>query len=230
MKILTYLFKGQIGFIARIDNEKLKGVKPIEECYDMGFYPIEVAEKYNITYKDCLAEYEDSYNFIENYKFNNDEKEIVNEEVVNVENEQRLIYCFVNKKYYEADLYKRMMLTETHKYYSWQSALTKTLKHAHCEIATIKRIIEDRILYIDCDGEEYNKKEKEIIEEEYNNAKEDINKFWEKETNEYKQYYTSYADKYAYIDEGKMTFDKVWEIIEDKIIDDYNYDKIKQHV
>ena len=35
MKILTYLFKGQIGFIARIDNEKLKGIKAIEECYDI---------------------------------------------------------------------------------------------------------------------------------------------------------------------------------------------------
>ena len=94
-----YIFNEVKGVIADMNNEKFAGIKPIATNGNFGFYPLSSIEGKDITDKDCALEYYDSY---EPTPVNIHE-EIVSEEVVNIENDQRLIDCFVCK-----DLYSRI--------------------------------------------------------------------------------------------------------------------------
>lgn len=100
-----YIFNGVKGVIADMDNEKFAGINPVATNGNFGFYSLASLEGKDITDKDCALEYYDSY---ERKHPVNIHEEIVSEQVVNVENDQCLIDCFVNKELYEQDLNDRM--------------------------------------------------------------------------------------------------------------------------
>lgn len=55
----------------------------------------------------------------------NGETEIVETEVVNPQNEQRIIVEWVSQSYAESDEYERMLCVDTDSYYDWTSERTK---------------------------------------------------------------------------------------------------------
>ena len=139
-----YIFNGVKGVIADTDNEKFAGIKPVATNGNYGFYSLASLEGKDITDKDCALEYYDSY---EPTPVNIHE-EIVSEEVVNIENRQCLIDCFVNKDLYEDDLYERMMCTETDDTYDWTSELTRLKDYAQYlrgrNLQNVKEMVENR--------------------------------------------------------------------------------------
>lgn len=122
-----YILNEIKGVIADINNEKFAGIKPVATNCEYGFYSLSSLEGKDITDKDCTLEYFDTY---EPTPINIHE-EIVSGQVVNIENDQRLIDCFVNKDLYEQDLYDRMLRTETDQYYDWTSELTRVKDYAY---------------------------------------------------------------------------------------------------
>lgn len=122
-----YILNGIKGVIADVNNEKFAGIKPVATKCEYGFYSLSSLEGKDIADKDCALEYFDTY---EPTPVNIHE-EIVSGQVVNIENDQRLIDCFVNKDLYEQDLYDRMLRTETDQYYDWTSELTSVKDYAY---------------------------------------------------------------------------------------------------
>lgn len=122
-----YILNGIKGVIADMNNEKFAGIKPVATNCKYGFYSLSSLDCKDITDKDCALEYFDTY---EPTPVNIHE-EIVSGQVVNIENDQRLIDCFVNKDLYEQDLYDRMLRTETDQYYDWTSELTRVKDYAY---------------------------------------------------------------------------------------------------
>lgn len=121
-----YIFNGVKGVIADMDNEKFAGIKPVATNGNFGFYSLASIEGKDITDNDCALEYYDTYE----PRPVSIHEEIVSEEVVNIENDQRLIDCFVSKDLYKQDLYERMLCTETDRYYDWTSELTRVKHYA----------------------------------------------------------------------------------------------------
>ena len=116
-----YVMDGKEGILSYIDNPKLSGIEPTENDGSIGFYPFDtIPEGTEITAEDVLLELSDRQAGEAHSGFS-----IVYEEIVNPENNQRLIYEFVDKDWYEDDLYERMLCTETSKYYDWTSDRTK---------------------------------------------------------------------------------------------------------
>lgn len=138
-----YIFNGVKGVIADMDNEKFAGVKPVARDGMVGFYALTDIEDKEITDNDCLLEYYDSYN-----KKNpvNIHEELVINQVVNVENKQRLYCGFINKTLFENDLYERMMCTVTDDTHEWISAVTTLiyLAQSNSNRADVKELVEAR--------------------------------------------------------------------------------------
>ena len=139
-----YIFNEVKGVIADMDNEKFAGIKPVATNGNFGFYQLSSIEGKDITDNDCALEYYDSY---EPTPVNIHE-EIVSQQVVNIENSQRLIDCFVNKDLYEEDLYERMMCTVTDDTYDWTSELTRLKDYAQYlrdrNLQNVKEMVENR--------------------------------------------------------------------------------------
>lgn len=116
-----YVMDGKEGILADINNPKLAGIEPIEDDGSIGFYAFaDIPEGTEITAEDVLLELSDRQAGEAHSGF-----AIVYEEIVNPENEQRLIYEFVDKDWYEDSLFERMLCTETSKYYDWTSDRTR---------------------------------------------------------------------------------------------------------
>lgn len=116
-----YVMDGKEGILSFIDNPKLAGIKPYKDDGSIGFYPFyTIPEGTEITSEDVLLELSDRQAGEAHSGFS-----IVYEEIVNPENNQRLIYEFVDKDWYEDDLFERMLCTETSQYYDWTSDRTK---------------------------------------------------------------------------------------------------------
>lgn len=122
-----YIFNGVKGVLADMNNEKFAGIKPEATNGECGFYSLSSIEGKGITDNDCVLEYYDSY---EPTPVNIHE-EIVSEQVVDIDNHQCLIDCFVSKELYEQDLYERMLRMETDSYYDWTSELTRVKDYAY---------------------------------------------------------------------------------------------------
>lgn len=116
-----YVMYGKEGILADINNPKLADIEPIENDGSIGFYAFtDIPEGTEITKDDVLFELSDRQAEEAHSGF-----AIVYEEIVNPENEQCLIYEFVDKDYYEDDLFTRMLCTETNEYYDWTSDRTR---------------------------------------------------------------------------------------------------------
>lgn len=116
-----YVMDGKEGILADINNPKLAGIEPYEDDGSIGFYPFDtIPEGTEITAEDVLLELSDRQAGEAHSGF-----AIVYKEIVNPENEQSLIYEFVDKDWYEDDLFERMLCTETSKYYDWTSDRTR---------------------------------------------------------------------------------------------------------
>ena len=139
-----YIFNGVKGVIADMDNEKFAGVKPVATNGNFGFYSLASLEGKDITDNDCALEYYDTYE----PRPVSIHEEIVSQQVVNIENSQRLIDCFVNKDLYEEDLYERMMCTVTDDTYDWTSELTRLKDYAQYlrdrNLKNVKEMVENR--------------------------------------------------------------------------------------
>ena len=184
-----YIFKGIKGILANLDNPKLQGIPPVynDDCH--GFYPLDALEGRDIEPSDCCLEYYSIYSRDDS----NVNTEIVCELVVNVENVQRLIQTFVDKKMYEQNLYDREMKTETDKYYGWRSELTKYIDYA---LVAWKR---EREALLSCGEDE-------------DQALDIIKNEMEEKWNEVSAPYA------AFNHEGDaQTFDNVWSIISERV-------------
>ena len=116
-----YVMDGKEGILSFIDNPKLAGIEPIKDDGSIGFYAFaDIPEGTEITSEDVLLELSDRQAGEAHSGFS-----IVYKEIVNPENEQCLIYEFVDKDWYEDDLFERMLCTETSQYYDWTSDRTK---------------------------------------------------------------------------------------------------------
>lgn len=170
-----YIFNGVKGVIADMDNEKFAGIKPVARDGMVGFYALTDIEDKEITDNDCLLEYYDSY---EKKNPVNIHEELVINQVVNVENKQRLYCGFINKTLFENDLYERMMCTVTDDTYEWISAVTTLifLAQSNSNRSDVKELVEAR---------------------------------WQALCDSYSVLDTQYVEK--------MTFEDVWEIIEQNL-------------
>lgn len=184
-----YIFKGIKGILADLDNPKLQGITPVHEDDNHGFYPLDALEGRDIETSDCCLEYYGAYRCDDS----NVNTEIVCEPVVNVENSQKLIVTFVDKKMYEQDWYDREMKTETDRYYQWHSELT---------------------VYIDYVLDAW-KSERErlwLCDEDEDHALDNIKNEMEEKWNEVS---APYAALNHYDD--AQTFDNVWSMITERV-------------
>ena len=116
--VVWYVLGDVEGVIAWRDSEKFRSLKPVDECCDMGFFALADID-FTLEPSDVCCEYAASYGAATAKG-----SEIVNEMVMNIEYEQNLIYQFVDKEYYENDLYERELLRYTDSYDEWKSERT----------------------------------------------------------------------------------------------------------
>lgn len=160
-QIYTYIYDGKKVFLSY--EEEIDGKKPYAELGGMYAYSIE-------DYNGCKTEltYDDSYGCYSG------EVNIVYEEVVNIENEQKINCDVVTEDWYNRDIAERMLDIETTRYYDWTSKYTNFKNDLYDEA-----------------------KNGEIL------SKEEIEKRWVEICNEYKlgsQYIDNYRKILDYLD------------------------------
>lgn len=124
----VYLFQGKQVVIVDLDTLP-EGLPTLETSNVYALVLVEEAEKagiteYFLTYDDCYSEY-------------SGEIPIVLESVVNIENEQKLMYEFVTEPYFKDDLLQRELFTSTTRFHDWTSERTMFIE-SHTESDSTK--------------------------------------------------------------------------------------------
>lgn len=124
----VYLFQGKQVVIVDLDTLP-EGLPTLETSNVYALVLVEEAEKagiteYFLTYDDCYSEY-------------SGEIPIVLESVVNIENEQKLMYEFVTEPYFKDDLLQRELFTHTTRFHEWTSERTRFIE-SHVESQSSK--------------------------------------------------------------------------------------------
>lgn len=124
----VYLFQGKQVVIVDLDTLP-EGLTTLETSNVYALVLVEEAEKagiteYFLTYDDCYSEY-------------SGEIPIVLESVVNIENEQKLMYEFVTEPYFKDDLIQRELFTSTTRFHDWTSERTRFID-SHAESDSTK--------------------------------------------------------------------------------------------
>lgn len=116
-----YIYRGKVGVIHL--NE---------------FITEEQAEILGLTANDCDLTYDDSY---DRY---GDNADIIQESVVNIENEQKLMCdVWVSENWFANDYIERMYLVLTDRYYDWTSHITECLDEIQEESKNIEDALSD---------------------------------------------------------------------------------------
>ena len=132
-----YTYKGEEVVIVgqhvdySFEIEKFNGIEPLETSDNAAILRISDIENagIEITPDDVQCTLNDAYN-----KWN-EPVEIICEQVVNPENEQKLTpFVFVSKDYYQQDLIERQLLTDTTKYHDWTSERTDFVHKTRDEV------------------------------------------------------------------------------------------------
>lgn len=118
--LVFYVYDDVEVVLANLDNSKFENVKCLADDGNLGAFPIKDID-FELTKQDIRQEYSASY-CCDCDDFG---AEIVLADVMNVENEQKLVYTFVDKEYAEDDQYQRELMTQTNGYYDWESERTK---------------------------------------------------------------------------------------------------------
>lgn len=132
-----YTYKGEEVVIVgqHVDNsfeiEKFNGIEPLETSDNAAILRISDIENagIEITPDDVQNTLDDAYSGW------NEPVEIICEEVVNPENEQKLTpFVFVSKNYHKQDLIERQLLTDTTEYHDWTSERTSFVHKTRDEV------------------------------------------------------------------------------------------------
>ena len=126
-----YTYKGEEVVIVgqhvdySFETEKFNGIEPLETSDNAAILRISDIENagIKITPDDIQNSFDDSEGW-------NEPVEIICEQIVNPENEQKLTpFVFVAKDYYQQDLIGRQLLTDTTKYHDWTSERTNFIEN-----------------------------------------------------------------------------------------------------
>lgn len=127
----SYLFNGIEGLLLDSHLDLLKGIKPLEECNGVGFYSIDELKEFKV-----LELIEPSMvNLTEEDSYCNGcySEEIVIDWFTSMENDEKLSFGWVGKKWSECDRYERELLTDTSKYHDWTSSRTSFIEYCRRE-------------------------------------------------------------------------------------------------
>lgn len=131
-----YTYKGEEVVIVgqyldySFETEKFNGIEPLETSDNAAILRISDIENGGIKINP-----DDVQNTLDDLEDWNGPVEIICEQVVNPENEQKLTpFVFVSKDYYQQDLIERQLLTDTTKYHDWTSERTSFVHKIRDEV------------------------------------------------------------------------------------------------